>query len=227
MSEFEGKFAEVLDMSEVFRKIAKSDRNDLNAADLNEVEFLRFLTTQGRTMTRDQMRKTFASVDFDKSGGVAFIEWLLFRYEKTVEDLYAPQDPLPAELRAELNQTMEEYQQAMAQERVFTDKIAELEAVVAQGGVKGNTAKAELESLKNKFSNEKVRIEKIKLAAEKKRRLSQNKVNQYTAQAAADKEAKVKSELQAKDKAESEKAAQEAADRAAKKKALQGQWEGK
>jgi hypothetical protein len=87
LAEFEGKFAEVLDMSEVFRKIAKSDRNDLNAADLNEVEFLRFLTTQGRTMTRDQMRKTFASVDFDKSGGVAFIEWLLFRYEKTVRML--------------------------------------------------------------------------------------------------------------------------------------------
>jgi hypothetical protein len=36
---------------------------------------------------------------------------------------------------------------------------------VAQGGVKGNTAKAELESLKNKYSSEKVRIEKIKLAA--------------------------------------------------------------
>jgi hypothetical protein len=66
-------------------------------------------------MTRDQMRKTFASVDFDKSGGVSFIEWLLFRYEKTVADLFAPQDPLPAELRQELNDTMAEYQAAMAQ----------------------------------------------------------------------------------------------------------------
>src|SRR4051812_37426639 len=109
----------------------------------------------------------------------------------------------------------------MAQERVFTDKIAELEAAVAQGGVKGNTAKAELETLKNKFSAEKVRIEKIKLAAEKKRRLSQNKVNQVAAQAAADKEAKLKSELSAKEDAEKAKAAQEAADRAAKKKAIQ------
>jgi hypothetical protein len=109
----------------------------------------------------------------------------------------------------------------MAQERVFTDKIAELEAAVAQGGVKGNTAKAELETLKNKFSNEKVRLEKIKLAAEKKRRLSQNKVNQFAAQAAADKEAKLKSELSAKDEAEKAKSAQEAADRAAKKKAIQ------
>ncbi len=109
----------------------------------------------------------------------------------------------------------------MAQERVFTDKIAELEATVALGGVKGNTAKAELEQLKNKFSNEKVRLEKIKLAAEKKRRLSQNKVNQFAAQAAADKEQKLKSELSAKDEAEKVKAAQEAADRAAKKKAIQ------
>jgi hypothetical protein len=111
LTEFEGRFAEVLDVSEVFRKIAASDKADTNAAELNEVEFLRFLTTQNRTMTRDQMRKTFASVDFDKSGGISFIEWLVFRYEKTVADLMAPQDPLPAELRAELNQTLEEYQQ--------------------------------------------------------------------------------------------------------------------
>merc|ERR1711916_382075 len=82
MEEFEGKFSEVLEMSETFRKIAASDKADENVSELNEVEFLRFLTTQGRTMTRDQMRKTFASVDFDKSGGVSFIEWLCFRYEK-------------------------------------------------------------------------------------------------------------------------------------------------
>ncbi len=117
LTEFEGRFAEVLDVSEVFRKIAASDKTDTNAAELNEVEFLRFLTTQNRTMTRDQMRKTFASVDFDKSGGISFIEWLLFRYEKTVADLMAPQDPLPAELRAELNQTLEEYQQVRRRRR--------------------------------------------------------------------------------------------------------------
>ena len=52
--------------------------------------------------------------------------------------------------------------------------------------VKGNAAKAELETVKNKYGAEKVRIEKIKLAAEKKRRLSQNKANTFAAQAAAD-----------------------------------------
>merc|ERR1712065_114820 len=194
---------------------------------LNEVEFLRFLDTQGRTMTRDQMRKTFASVDFDKSGGVSFIEWLCFRYEKTVEDLMTPQDPLPADLRAELDAAMAEYQAAMAEERVFTDKIAELEALVEKGGVKGNTAKAELEALKNKYSGEKVRLEKIKLAAEKKRRNSQIKVARFAAEHEADKEKKVKDEMAAKERAEKAKAEQEAADRAAKKKALQSQWEGK
>merc|ERR1712065_111773 len=176
---------------------------------LNEVEFLRFLDTQGRTMTRDQMRKTFASVDFDKSVGVSFIEWLCFRYEKTVEDLMTPQDPLPADLRAELDAAMAEYQAAMAEERVFTDK------------------KAELEALKNKYSGEKVRLEKIKLAAEKKRRNSQQNVARFAAEHEAEKQAKVKEELQAKEKAEKAKAEQEAADRAAKKKALQSQWEGK
>merc|ERR1711916_400132 len=220
MEEFEGKFSEVLEMSETFRKIAASDKDDENVSELNEVEFLRFLTTQGRTMTRDQMRKTFASVDFDKSGGVSFIEWLCFRYEKTVDDLMTPQDPLPADLRAELDA-------AMAEERVFTDKIAELEALVEKGGVKGNTAKAELEALKNKYSGEKVRLEKIKLAAEKKRRNSQQNVARFAAEHEAEKQAKVKEELQAKEKAEKAKAEQEAADRAAEKKALQSQWEGK
>merc|ERR1712065_64295 len=215
MEEFVGKFSEVLEMSETFRKIAASDKDDENVSELNEVEFLRFLTTQGRTMTRDQMRKTFASVDFDKSGGVSFIEWLCFRYEKTVDDLMTPQDPLPADLRAELDAAMAEYQAAMAEERVFTDKIAELEALVEKGGVKGNTAKAELEAEKNK------------LAAEKKRRNSQQNVARFAAEHEAEKQAKVKEELQAKEKAEKAKAEQEAADRAAKKKALQSQWEGK
>merc|ERR1712065_46589 len=209
MEEFVGKFSEVLEMSETFRKIAASDKADENVSELNEVEFQRFLTTQGRTMTRDQMRKTFASVDFDKSGGVSFIEWLCFRYEKTVEDLMTPQDPLPADLRAELDAALLDYQNAMAEERVFTDKIAELEA------------------LKNKYSGEKVRLEKIKLAAEKKRRNSQQNVARFAAEHEAEKQAKVKEELQAKEKAEKAKAEQEAADRAAKKKALQSQWEGK
>ncbi len=45
--------------SDVFRKIAASEDakgKDNNAKELNEVEFLRFLTTQDRTMTRDQVR---------------------------------------------------------------------------------------------------------------------------------------------------------------------------
>lgn len=96
----------------------------------------------------------------------------------------------------------------MAEERVFTDRIAELEAIAAAGGVKGNAAKAELETVKNKYSAEKVRIEKIKLAAEKKRRLSQNKANTFAAQAAADKEAALRAEINA--KSDNDKAAKEA-----------------
>lgn len=227
MAEFEGKFSEVLEMSETFRKIAASDGDDANLSELNEVEFLRFLSSQGRTMTRDQMRKTFATVDFDKSGGISFIEWLCFRYEKTVEDLMTPQDPLPDNLRKELDEAMADYQAAMAEERVFTDKIAELEALVEKGGVKGNTARAELEALKNKFSNEKVRLEKIKLAAEKKRRNSQQNVARFAAEHEAEQAQKLKNELGAKEKAEKEAKEKEAAERAAKKKALQSQWEGK
>lgn len=66
--------AHVRAQSDVFRKIAASEDakgKDNNARELNEVEFLRFLTSQDRTMTRDQMRKTFASIDFDKSKGEA------------------------------------------------------------------------------------------------------------------------------------------------------------
>ena len=210
-------------MSEVFRKIAASDKSDADVSELIEVEFLRFLTSQGRTMTRDQMRKTFASVDFDKSGGISFIEWLCFRYEKTVEDLMTPQDPLPADLRAELDDAMASYQAAMAEERVFTDKIAELELLVEKGGVKGGTAKAELEGLKNKYSGEKVRLEKIKLAAEKKRRNSQQNVARFAAEHEAEKEKKVKDGFEEKQKNEAAEKEAQAAERAAKKKALQSQ----
>ncbi len=77
--QFEGKFEGVLkqvitwmrvsmaswlivrvSQSDVFRKIAASEDakgKDNNAKELNEVEFLRFLTTQDRTMTRDQVRQ--------------------------------------------------------------------------------------------------------------------------------------------------------------------------
>lgn len=213
-------------MSEVFRKIAASEgRKD--ATYLNEVEFLRFLTAQNRTMTRDQMRKTFAACDFDKNNGISFLEWLLFRYEKTVADVMTEPDPLPADVRDELNASLKEYQEAMGQERVFTDKISELEKQVEGGGVKGNLAKAELEALKNKFSAEKVRIEKIKLQAEKKRRASLSKAQGVADQLAKEKEEKLQAELTQKEREEKEKKEKEALDRASKKKALQGQWEGK
>ncbi len=47
---------------------------------LNEAEFLRFLTTQDNTMTRDAMKKLFAHIDFSK--GISFIEYLLWKYKK-------------------------------------------------------------------------------------------------------------------------------------------------
>ncbi len=43
------------------------------------------------------------------------------------------EDPLPEALRNELNAALDEYQAAMAQERGYTDRIAELETVVAGG----------------------------------------------------------------------------------------------
>lgn len=158
------------------------------------------------------------------NAGVSFIEWLMFNYSKTLDDLMVEEDPLPADLRAELDAAVNEYQEAMAQERVFTDRMAELEAIVAAGGVKGNAAKAELETVKNKYGAEKVRIEKIKLAAEKKRRASQGKANQFAAQAAADKEAHLRAEINS--KTDNDKAAKEAEAkaRAEKKAALNSQW---
>merc|ERR1711991_1304504 len=66
LSEFEGKFSEILEQPENFRKVAASDGDDANLSELDEVEFLAYLDQQGRTMTRDQMRKTFANIDFDQ-----------------------------------------------------------------------------------------------------------------------------------------------------------------
>merc|ERR1712232_977036 len=188
---------------------------------------MRFLSSKGQEMTLVELRKAFAEIDFDKSRGISFIEYLLHSEKKTVEDLFDAGDPLPADLRAEINANLVSYQEAMAEERTFTDKMAELEETIAAGGVKANIAKAELEALKNKYSGEKARLEKIKLAAEKSRRASQKKAQDWLDQAAAKKAAQLAENLAVKEKAEAEAEAAAKAARAEKKAALNSMWENK
>merc|ERR1711991_502450 len=164
MDEFTGRWEEVLDQAEEFRKFDINERD----GELQEQEFLMYLEKRGEPMTPIQLRETFKDIDVDKSKGVAFIELLLWRYNKQVDDLLMePEHPLPADLAEKINADIAVYQGVQEAERTRYEKIRSLQELVDAGGAKGLTAKAELETLRTEDT---LARNKAKVEAEKRRR---------------------------------------------------------
>jgi len=114
-------------------------------ASLDEFWSHKFLEKQGETKTVVQLRETLKKIDLDFDKRMSIVEFLLFHYGFDVKTLLSrPQGT---------NEELKKAQQALAEVKKEIDAIekkkSELEVKVAAGGVKGNTAKNELEQLLN------------------------------------------------------------------------------
>lgn len=215
MEEFTGRWEEVLIQAEEFRKFDINQRD----GELQEQEFLVYMEKRGEAMTPIQLRETLKDIDIDKSKGVAFIELLLWRYKKQVADLLMePEHPLPADLAAKINADIAVYQGVQEAERSRFEKISHLTALVEGGGAKGLAAKAELDQLRTEDT---LARNKAKVEAEKRRRSSQQMLEQWEKESAAAHSARLAAEQGKVDADKAARDAIEAEKRAAGQKKIQ------
>jgi len=139
VADFSGNFEAVLNLTEEFRKFAPKGKQ---IAELDEVTAHLFLEKRGETATVKDLRDTLKLIDLDNNHHVALIEYLLYKYKKTVKELFTAK-PNAAAIKA-LEAAIEKYKKVFAEKQEKEQKMAELEAKAASGDVK---AKSELRRL--------------------------------------------------------------------------------
>jgi len=207
--EFQGKFEEILDLAEEFKKFALDDRNTGAPKDREMNEFVAhlFLERKGEPITVAKLREYINQIDLDKNHNVSFIEYALWKYSKTLEELFKPSGASP-ELIAALEKAIAEYQEALAIRKVREEKMEELKRIADLGGVKGMTAKNQLEQM---LKEDQLAQNKREITSAATRRKAQKAVDNDDGTAAREKALKEEAA-----RLEAERIAKEQADRKAK-----------
>ncbi|MES1908571.1 MAG: hypothetical protein MHM6MM_001481 [Cercozoa sp. M6MM] len=119
------------------------DESGQEGCALDEWRAHRFLEALGETLTALAMRAKLREIDLDSDGKMSFIEYLVSRYEKTVNELMSrPQGT--NEMLARAQQALDAVQAEIAS---IEAQKTRLEAEANGGGVKAFRAKAELAQL--------------------------------------------------------------------------------
>jgi hypothetical protein len=207
--DFQGNFEEILDLAEDFKKFANDEKNTNCPKDREMNEFVAhlFLERKGETLTVKALRDYLTEIDLDKNNNVAFIEYALWKYKKTLAELFKPSGASP-ELIEALNKAIEAFQQALAIRKVREEKMAELERTAALGGVKGMAAKNQLDQMK---AEDVLAQNKREINSAAAKRKAQKAVDNDDGSAAREKALKEEAE-----RLEAERIAKEEADRKAK-----------
>ena len=178
------------DLRKTFEELLKHD--DGKNQRMSPAVAADFLQKTGRTRTAMQRKAELADVDVNADGRTSLIEMLLLHFktlvlqeffkrqdmepdvdlgsdgvgltgvgDRLVEELYAPPQGVDPELEKMMKQFSQEHARRKKEE-------ADLEVIVAQGGVKGMAAKGELEKLKHRDESDMHAIEARIAAAIKK-----------------------------------------------------------
>lgn len=185
-------WTDVLALSKTFNKYV----TELNEGrdDLNPVQAADFLQKNGVTRTATERRQELKDVDLDNNDRIAFIEYLLLHYKVMIlrdyhkrkgtvptyslddgatgvgitgvgdallEELFTMPSSIPAELIAAI-------EAFMRSKKEREDRMKDLEKKAAAGGVKGLTAKNELDQMLAADTTEMNRIELTLEAARRK-----------------------------------------------------------
>jgi hypothetical protein len=184
------RYWEVDDIKAKFEQFLKNDDGKGNA--MSPAVAADFFQKSGRTRTAMQRKAELADVDVNGDGRTSLIEYLVLHFkilileeffrrqgaspdvdmsndgvgltgvgDRLIEELFAP----PQGVDPELEKMMKDFAIQHAKSK---QEIAELQAVVEQGGVKGMSAKNSLEALQKKDSTDLNAIEARIAAAIKK-----------------------------------------------------------
>jgi len=184
------RYWEVAELKKLFEELLKHD--DGKGTSMSAAVAADFLQKTGRTRTAMQRKAELADVDVNGDGRTSFIEMLMLHFktmvleeffrrqemgsdvdlsndgvgltgvgDRLVEELYAP----PQGVDPELEKMMKDFSIEHAKRK---KEIADLEEQVAQGGVKGMSAKNTLETVKKRDNSDMHAIEARIAAAIKK-----------------------------------------------------------
>ena len=87
--EFRGRFDEITNLALDFKTMAGSRSKGKVVQELDEFQCHQFLEKRGETLTVRDMRDKLREIDIDSNGSVALIEYLLFKYDKTLDDMFS------------------------------------------------------------------------------------------------------------------------------------------
>jgi len=140
---------------------------------LEEADLYRFLEAEGHPVVASEFRAQLRAIDLDCDRNISFIEYCLWQYKKTVEQLVVPPGEADPVLLRLLDEALAEYQKVVDVRKARDVKMAQLNAIVQGGGVKGNIAKAELDQM---LASDNLARNKAELTAAAKRRAAQKAV---------------------------------------------------
>jgi len=141
-AEFSGRSDEILERAEGFKRYLQPGESSLS-----EVDTHRLLEELGRARTYQEMREIMREIDQDSDNRVSLIEWLLFELDKTLDELY--ETKCPPELSEMMDKAIAEWRAVQAAKNTKQAEVAQLEALVAQGGVKGGRAAIRLAQIRD------------------------------------------------------------------------------
>ena len=172
--EFQGNFEELMDLATQwgnFYGVSTGGKGNLGGEApglMIQFEAHQFLEKRGETLTVTALRENLKEITLpDKQRKVAFIEYLIWKFHKTLQELFAP-PAVPPEALAALENAISEYEKALAVRRARNAEMEELERVAAGGGVKGMAAKNRLEQMRSEDQLEQNKKEILSAAAKRK-----------------------------------------------------------
>jgi|EP01047_Picozoa_sp_COSAG01_P034061 hypothetical protein len=136
-----GGFQAVLQIKEQFRGyLSAPDEPDCEVDAAH-----RFLESRGETETVAGLRDVMSSLDLDSNRRMALIEYLLFRFQKSISDFLQPPHTVPPHLTAALDEAIAQHRRHYEERRQRDALYSGLEAQIESGGrVAAMRARAEL-----------------------------------------------------------------------------------
>jgi len=181
--------------------------------ELDEFTAHLFLERKGEPLTVAALRLHLNEIDLDKNRNVSFIEYIIWKYKKTLDDMFKVAPGASAEMLAQLDQAISNFQEVLSVRRAREAKMAELERVAALGGVKGMAAKNQIDQMRQE---DLLAQNKREVTSEAKKLKAQKIVERENRKGEEEARAREKALQEETKRLEAERIAKEEADRKAK-----------
>jgi len=109
------------------QKFIELDDRKANGNELDEFQAHKFLESLGETLTVMKLREKLRKIDLDANGKMALLEYLCFRFNKTVvQVINAPQGENAEEIKA-AGEKLSKVQQELEQQRIAEESVRKAE----------------------------------------------------------------------------------------------------